>query len=534
MGRQNLLPHLLASRAEATPDRVFLVEVDGRSATFAELHSEALRWADAYRRAGVGAADRVAVMLPSSIEAVCAWLGLCWLGALEVPVNTAYVGRMLAHILGDSGSRMLVTTPDALYRLEAIADHLCFLERVVVVGGDSCEGEFAARLPFDVTGLEDFLDGARPALDLRGPEPSDISTVMYTSGTTGASKGVLVPFAQLLATASASIFVGDFGPDDAYYMPFPLFHISGKGPIQTFLLVGGRVVMRPSFNTDRFWTDIKRHGCTTTLLLGAMANFIYRRPQRPDDAATPLHTVVMVPLVRELEDFRRRFGVRVSTAFNMTEISVPIHSEGWYLPNLESCGKVRPGYEVRVVNENDEALPPGSVGELIVRSREPWSLMAGYFNRPEATLEAWRNLWLHTGDAFRYDTEGNYYFVDRVKDTIRRRGENISSMEVEAEVNEHPGVLESAAVAVASEWGEDEVMIVVVPREGRVVEPDSLIEFLADRMPKFMVPRFVRLAGSLPKTPTGKVRKVELRAEGVTPSTWDGEAKRQAGERASR
>ena len=520
--RRLVLPHLLAGRAAEHGDRTFLEEVDGRSICYGDFHRYTLTWADAYRRLDVDAGDRVAVMLPTGIDAVSAWLGLAWLRAWEVPVNTAYVGRMLRYLLQHSHSKLLVTSGDYLERLDDLAAELPDLRTVVVHD----QQDVTSDLPFRVVGRREFLAGAAPATDLEGPGPADISTVMYTSGTTGPSKGVLVPWAQLHATASTDIFTGDFGPEDAYYLPFPLFHISGKGPVYTFALVGGRVVMRPSFNTAAFWDDIRRYRCTTTLLLGAMANFIHRREPRPDDADTPLHTVVMVPLIAELDDFRKRFGVRVSTAFNMTEISVPIHSEGWTLANLASCGKVRPGYEVRVVDADDENVGPDRVGELIVRADEPWTLMAGYLDMPEATTVAWRNLWLHTGDAFRYDDDGNYYFCDRIADTIRRRGENISSAEVEVVVNEHPDVLESAAVAVDSEWGEDEVKVVVVPRPGSTVEPAELIDFLSPRLPRFMVPRYVEVVASLPKTPTEKVRKVELRAQGITPSTWDRETSR--------
>ena len=518
--RELVLPHLLAARAGEHPDDMFLQEVDGRSISYADLHRDTLTWADAYRRLGVGSGDRVAVMLPTGIDAVSAWLGLSWLRAWEVPVNTGYVGRMLHYLLEHSRSTLLVTAAEYLEHLGDVAADLTHLRAVVVHD----RNDVTADLPFRVIGRGEFLAGATPAEDLDGPGPADIATVMYTSGTTGPSKGVLVPWAQLHATASAGIFTGDFGADDAYYMPFPLFHISGKGPVYTFALVGGRVVMRPSFNTSAFWEDIRRYRCTTTLLLGAMANFINRQPRHPKDAETPLHTVVMVPLIGELEDFKERFGVRVSTAFNMTEISVPLHSDGWTLANLESCGKVRPGYEVRVVDEGDEDVGPDRVGELLVRADEPWTLMAGYLDMPEATTATWRNLWLHIGDAFRYDADGNYYFCDRISDTIRRRGENISSAEVEVVVNEHPAVLESAAVAVPSEWGEDEVKIVVVPRPGASVEPRELIDFLAPRLPRFMLPRYVEVTTSLPKTPTEKVRKVELRAQGITPDTWDREA----------
>ena len=266
-----------------------------------------------------------------------------------------------------------------------------------------------------------------------------------------------------------------------------------------------------------------------------MANFINRQPPRPDDADTPLHTVVMVPLIPELDDFKQRFGVRVSTAFNMTEVSVPLHSDGWTLADLESCGKLRPGYEVRVVDEDDEDVGPGRVGELIVRADEPWTLMAGYLDMPEATTAAWQNLWLHTGDAFRYDEDGNYYFLDRISDTIRRRGENISSAEVEVVVNEHPGVLESAAVAIPSEWGEDDVKIVVVARPGRTVAPQDLAEFLAPRLPRFMVPATSRSSPNSPRRPRQRSAKSNFgrRASRPQPGTARAPASRALSSSAS-
>jgi crotonobetaine/carnitine-CoA ligase len=251
-------------------------------------------------------------------------------------------------------------------------------------------------------------------------------------------------------------------------------------------------------------------------------------PEQPGDADNPLRNVSMGPLVNEVEEFKRRFGVQVSTGYGMTEIAVPLASDAWNLANATSCGRVRtgyPGYDVRVVDEWDRPLGPDEVGELIVRTAEPWTMNAGYYNMPAETAAAWRNGWFHTGDAFRYDADGNYYFVDRIKDAIRRRGENISSFEVEAYVIRHPAVAECAAVAVPSEHSEDEVKVVVVPAPGAVVDPRELIEFLMPTMPRFMIPRYVEIVDALPKTPTMRVRKVELRtAAAVTDATWDREA----------
>ena len=522
MDHGEILPQLLATRAAEAPDRVFLEEVDGASTTYSELHEAVLTWADAFRRCGVEPASNVLVMMDTAVDAVCAWIGLAWLPAVEVPVNTAYRGEMLSYIIEHSGAELAVISQKYLSRLAELEPPPSRLKTVVVpdAAGDLPD------LPYRIVDRQEFLSGAVAAENLDGPGPADLAAIMYTSGTTGPSKGVMMPWGQMHATAAASIFTGDFGPDDAYYMPFPLFHISGKGPIYTFLLVGGRVVMRHSFRTERFWEDIEKYRCTTTLLIGAMANFLYRQDRKPIDADSPLHTVVMVPLIPELDDFRERFGVRVSTAFNMTETSVPIHSSMWDLANTESCGTTRPGYEVRIVDELDAPVPVGEIGELIVRTDEPWTLMVGYFAMPEATVKAWRNGWFHTGDAFRVDDAGNYYFMDRIKDTSRRRGENISSAEVEVLVGRHPDVLEVAAVAVPSEWGEDEVKVVVVLKPGRTLAAAELIDFLEPNTPRFMIPRFVEFVESLPKTPTEKVRKVALRRAGVTEGTWDREADR--------
>jgi crotonobetaine/carnitine-CoA ligase len=304
--------------------------------------------------------------------------------------------------------------------------------------------------------------------------------------------------------------------------------VSGKSGIYIAAHHDARLVVRDTFSLTEFWNDVRRFGCTTTGLIGVMASFLMAMPEQPDDADNPLVNVSMGPLVAEIDEFKRRFGVNVSTGYGMTEIGVPLASDGWNLANATSCGKVRtgyPGYEVRVVDEVDRPLGPDEVGELIVRTAEPFTMNAGYHNMPAETATAWRNGWFHTGDGFRYDADGNYYFVDRIKDAIRRRGENISSFEVEAYVTKHPAVQECAAVAVPAEHTEDEVKVVVVPAAGATIDPKELIEFLIPTMPRFMIPRYVEVVDALPKTPTMRVRKVELRADsGVGAGVWDREA----------
>jgi carnitine-CoA ligase len=309
---------------------------------------------------------------------------------------------------------------------------------------------------------------------------------------------------------------------DIYYAPLPLFHIAGQwAVVYTAAIAGAAAVLPDTFSPSRFWGSAARHRATCSFLLGAMANLLYRQPPASHDAENSLERVLVVPLIPEIEHFKKRFGLLVSTTWGGTEMNCPTRS-GFDLPNARTCGKVDERlYEVRIVDENDNEVSSGIPGEAVVRPKKPWILMAGYWNHPEWTEKAWRNLWLHTGDMLTRDDDGNLYFVDRTKDCIRRRGENISSMEVEQEINAHPDVLESAVFPVASEITEQEVMAIVVPKPGCVPAPESLIRFLAERTPYFMVPRYIELTDELPKTPTGKIQKYSLRERGITAATWD-------------
>ncbi|MCE3554659.1 AMP-binding protein [Pseudonocardia sp. RS11V-5] len=520
-----VLPVLLGTRAAERPDAPFVVVAEsGDTWTYAQAHADTTRWAAALARAGVAAGDTVLTMLPPCTEAVAAWLGTGRLRAMEVPVNTGYIGTMLRYLVDDSRAAIMIAHVDHLAAIADAAAGPGRLGTVVVVGARGPLPES----PFELVHAADFLAAAADDPAPEGPLPTgrDIASILYTSGTTGPSKGVLVTWRQAELTATGIMPSELFDATDAFYSGFPLFHMSGKGPLYACALVGARVVMRRRFDTKAFWDDVRTYGATTTILLGAMANFLYQQPARPDDADSPLRDALFLPLIHDLDGFRSRFGVQARTTFNMTETACCILSDGADLANATSCGRARPGFHARVVDADDVEVGPGELGELVLRADEPWTLMAGYWRKPEATVEAWRNQWLHTGDGFTRDAEGNFYFVDRIKDAIRRRGENISSAEVEAEVNGHPAVLESAAVAVPSEYGEDEVKIVVVPQPGHDLDPAELVGYLSARMARFMVPRYVEIVDALPKTPTEKIRKVELRAAGITPATWDRSAAR--------
>ena len=515
--RSQVLPALVADGARRHGGRVFLHDVAGAALTYAATHDAALRWAGALAGLGVDRGDRVVTMLPPGLESTPIWLGLGWLGAVDTGVNTDYLGTMLRYVVDNAQARVAVVHADYLDRMRDAVGGLQAPPAIVVVGGEGGDGAVSAT---------SLLAGATPPADLSPPEPWDIACMIYTSGTTGPSKGVLIPWAQLHAMTVGIYPPDDMDADEAFYAPFAMYHVSGRLPPYTMALCGGRVVLRERLSATSYWSDIRELGCTTAILAAGVVKLAMDAEPSADDAAHPLRRAIIGPVPPDIDDFAQRFGVKVATAFNMTEISGATWA-GWKIDNPQSCGRARegyPGYELRIVDEHDLDVPVGQVGELIVRTAVPWTLNAGYFADPAKTAEAWRNGWFHTGDAFRRDAEGNYFLVDRIKDCIRRRGENISSFEVESHVTEHPGVAECAAIAVPDPREGDEVKVVVVPRPDATVDPAGLIEFLQGRMPRFMIPRYVEIVDALPKTDaTMKVRKVELRRDPLNAATWDRE-----------
>ena len=515
-----VLPNLLADRAESTPDQVFVQHVDGSSLTFGELDASVRLWAGALTAQGVGPSDTVLVMLDNMFESAITWLSVARVGGVEVQVNTAYVGRILTHVVNNAGASLAVVGSRFVQHFAAISADLESLRTLVVVGDEAVDA------PFSVLRVAEFLREADPAPELVRPAPHDTACILYTSGTTGPSKGVVIPWAQAERSSTGCIPLDGLDADDAWYSPFPMFHMSGKLAFYASALFGGRFVLRDSFKTDEFWDDIRRFECTCTMLIGSTPAFVWNLPATSEDSNHPLRNVLMAPTPDDPDAFMDRFGFRICTVFNMTEISCPVMSR-WDLGPKGSAGQLRSGYEVRIADEQDRSVAPNTLGEILVRADEPWVLMAGYWKNPEATVDAWRNNWFHTGDAGMYDEDGYFYFVDRMKDAIRYRGENVSSMELEAVINDSPDVVEAAAVGVPSEHGEEDIMAYVVPASDSF-DPAALIEFLEPRLPRFMMPRYISAVAELPKTPTEKVRKGELRDRGVPSDAWDRMASKSA------
>jgi crotonobetaine/carnitine-CoA ligase len=523
---EQTLSQVLRKRVERWGDKPWIVAGD-RILTYGEVDALSNRLANGLGAAGIGAGRTVLIMLPSTPDFVVVWCALAKLGAIEVPVNTHLKGAVLANIINGSCADTLLIDPQFHDRVEAVADDLTGLKRLILGpgAGDSGDPPPAIADRYETLRFGDLMTAESAAAPEGGPRHRDLMAVMYTSGTTGPSKGVMITHAHAYEYALSVVELLEMTEDDVYYAPLPLFHIAGQwAGVYACCIMGATIVLPESFSLGRFWDDVNRHRATCTFLLGAMANFLHGQPPREDDAGNSLERALIVPLLPEVEDFKQRFGCLVSTTWGSTEINVPTRS-GFDLPDNRTCGRVAVDrYEVRIVDEDDNEVPPGVPGEAVVRAREPWILMAGYWNDPQATAWAWRNLWLHSGDMLMRDADGNLYFVDRTRDAIRRRGENISSMEVENEINAHEQVLESAVIPVASAHTEQEVMAVVVPKPGAALDPAALIRFLAPRMAYFMVPRYVDIVAELPKTQTGKIQKFELRARGMTDTTWDREA----------
>jgi crotonobetaine/carnitine-CoA ligase len=538
--RRIVYHYLLEDHAKRQPDKPLLLMGD-RVITYAEADRAANSIGRGFAAAGVVKGDRVLVMLPSSIDYALVWLGLSKIGALMVPVNEAYKAGMLRHQANNSGAKVAVVWNGHLAPWRVIAAELTYLETVFVYS-EGPPSPPQKALPLDGGGLgrgdADTSTGCGqsrwtylPFSALKHADDSplqpaveyyDPMAIFYTSGTTGPSKGVLYSYAQAHATATPPARLCD--PDDIFYMTLPMFHVGLSHMFGIVIIAGATMAVRGKFSVSNFWSDIRHYKATFSILLSTMPNFLLSLPPSSADRDHSLRKMIIIPVPKDLEGFKARFNVpNVTTLFNMTEVSCPISADGWNLVNNQSCGRPRPGVTARIVDENDESLPPGKTGELVLRADNPWEFNLGYWQNPAATAEAWRNQWLHTGDGFQTDADGNYYFVDRIKDCLRRRGENISSFEVEVEVDAHPAIRESAAVAVPSDLSEDELKVVASLKPGRSVEPAELLEFLKTRLPAYMVPRYIEIiADELPKTPTGKVQKVLLRATGTT-GAWDRE-----------
>lgn len=508
----SVLRYILETYASDSADAPFVHFWPGDVWTYGETLRRVRLRATVLARAGVKRGDHVLCMMGNGPDLLCTWFAINYLGAVYVPINTAARGRVLEHILEDADAPLLVAASALVERLKDVSPGK--LKTVLVV-----EGEAQAVPGLDVGNLVDPIQEDATLLELDSPiEPWDLYAIMYTSGTTGNAKGVMSSYAQLYTMGPDAFDCVD--NDDRCMICGPIFHCGSTLYVYAMLARGLSIGMMSEFKTDTFWQAVRETGSTYCLLLGVMASFLLKQPVHADDKNHPLRRAFITPFGEDGPLFAERFGVDAWTIYNMTEISSPMVA-GPEITAKGITGKPRPWYEARIVDDNDIEVADGTVGELIVRTHRPWALMRGYYNNPQATADSMRNGWFHTGDGFRREPDGTLYFVDRLKDVIRRRGENISSFALESEVLSIPEIRECAAVAVPSEFSEDEVMIVVTPVDGAEIDPNAVIENLKTKLPHYMVPRYIRILGGLPKTASGKVQKHILRTEGLTSGVYD-------------
>ncbi len=507
------LPRILSFQAARHGDKA-LVASASRSITYAGAPDIAAHSAGRLAAAGVRAGDRVIVFLPNCMDLVELWFGAAWLGAVLVPVNTEFRGAQLHHALALADPALIVTDRELLDHLRAPDVRPATGARICVIGASA-----TAALDSDLPAAPLPPPGEPPAA--HGALPGDPAAILYTSGTSGPSKGVICPHAQFFWWGVLTGEALDLGPEDVLFTTLPFFHTNALNSIWQALLAGATFTFAGRFSASQFWTQARQAGATVTYLLGAMVHILLKAPPGTVDKAHHIRVGLSPATSPELvEQFHQRFGIRLIEGYGSTETNLVMSNvNGGYAPG--TMGRVLPGFEVRIVDENDSEVPCGKPGELLVRHSEPFSVANGYFGNPEATASAWRNLWFHTGDRVVCDEQGIYHFLDRIKDAIRRRGENISSWEVEQALLSHPDVQNAAVVGVPAEVGEEDVMAFIVPRGGSKPQPDAVTRFLEDRLARFAIPRYLEFVDELPLTENGKVKKYMLKEWGVSPATWD-------------
>jgi carnitine-CoA ligase len=505
---------ILASKAEKHGDKTFLTFMpDGRSFSYRDIDRQSNRIANGLLAHGITQGTHVAVLMENSPEHMLTYFALGKLGAVFVPLNTASRGEHLKYFVSHSDSEAVVVDEALLEQIEDIRSDLSAVRKLFVLPADGLRltsGHAAAAGVTNFRDLENYPD-TRTAVTTKF---SELCSLMYTSGTTGPSKGNMFTQAHTLTFGLEPIKAQGFGSEDIYYVCLPLFHAAGwnmftLGP----LLCDGGVALTRRLSVTRFWEEVRESGATFANAAG-VAQFLMAAPASPLDRSHKLRRFGTAPLPPDPSAFEERFGVRIVSGFGLTDYCHALAFTGEDdRSKFGSCGRPTPGVEVRIVDDDDFDVPAGTGGEILLRARNSWSSSLGYYKMPEATVAATRNLWFHTGDRGYMDKDGYVFFLDRKKDAIRRRGENISAFEVEQAVGSHPAVAQVAAFAVRAETTEDEIAITVVLRADAVIDESALVEYCERSMPKFMVPRFIEFRAELPRTMTLKIQKAKLREE---------------------
>ena len=510
----------LRRAAREHPGRPFLRMTSGEW-TFADIDRQSDEAASALARLGVKQGDVVSLMLPNCAEFVVLWFAVSKLGAVMAPLNTAFRGQILLDAANLVESRVLFAHASLRDLWSSARGVFETIDTIIVVGGKAAsvnETDYAAFLK------------AGSALSPPSPPISttDPCLLLYTSGTTGRSKAAIISNRFVLAQAAGVIKGLGLKEDDVLYCPYPLFHLDASVmTIAPALLLRTVAAIGERFSLSRYWDEVRALQATVFDFMGATLTMLWKQPRTPSDRDHRARLGWGVPMPEWAPAFEQRFGCRLVELYGSTEVGAIIYTPQDAARREGSCGKVLDGWEAKIVNPDGSEAAAGDPGELIVRGTTPGLIMDGYYGMPDVTREALRDGWFHTGDILKRDADGFFYFVGRRKDMVRRRGDNISAAEVELVIETHPDVLECAVYGVPSELTEEDVMVAAVPRSGASLSASQLSRYCEEKLPRFMVPRFIRLLPALPKTPTDKVEKFRLAAEGAPPGTWDREAERE-------
>jgi carnitine-CoA ligase len=494
---------VLDRRAEQFPDRV-MMSIGSTDVTFEQMRQRSCAAANALKDLGIGPGDCVAVFAGTCPEWIYVWLGAGRIGAVAAAVNAANKGDFLVHALRLSRAQVVVTDAERQPRIAEVADQLPGLASVVV--------------------HDDWLDGHPGSVEEHVGDVADIGSFFFTSGTTGPSKAVATTWHYLFTTAATAASAWEFAPGETLWTAMPLFHLSAAPAVLAPMLVGGTTVLAPAFHPASVWDEVRACGAVGFVGAGAMVSMLWNQPPDPRDVQLPLRFISAAPIAAGVyRDIEQRYGCRIVTMYGMTE-AFPIAVKGIAEAGVPgTSGRPNPHFEVRIVDPDGEPLPDGTVGEIACRPRYPHVMSEGYLNPSGHAVDP-HPAWFRTGDLGVLDSEQNLTYVDRVKDSLRRRGENISSVEVETVVTAHPAVAEAAVVGVPSDLGEDDILLFVTVQPDRDLDYAELLDFCGARMPYFSVPRYVEIVSELPKTVIGRVRKDVLRSRGVGSAAWDRES----------
>ncbi|NLX92023.1 MAG: AMP-binding protein [Firmicutes bacterium] len=539
IARERVMHRLLERQAEKYGQRTYMYFED-KKFSYKDLNDFASRVARGLQDLGIAKGDKVAVVMENCPEYIFLMFALSKLGAVEVPINVFHKGEIMNYMVDHSDCSIVVMQVQYIDRLESILQKSNKIKAVVLMessGEDQKSGVTNATVAAVKERIASFGKKALGWPELMGNDGnyqkadviwSDPLLLLYTSGTTGLSKGVLLPqnlFYSMAERFCNWVLEGNLGEDDCIYVPSPLFHAHAwHAGINLALLKGARILLRRRFSASAHWDDIRRFNCTYSAAGGPRLPILLAAEPSPNDADNPLRVILGGPASEKIcNAFEPRFGVKVLEFYGSTELGAPAMNT---VSNrkIGSCGRMLPDFLFKIADDDGAEVGVNQPGEFLVRVKQPYAMMLEYYKMPEKTVEAWRDLWFHTGDRVRVDEDGYIHFVDRKKDSIRRRGENISSFEVERVINSHPAVLESAAYGVESEFtDDDEVMVSLVLKPGQTLSPEELIAHCEGEMAYFMVPRYVRFVKELPKNAVNRVEKFKLREEGVTSDTWDRE-----------